>query len=90
MLYLKGTANKKMVMNVSDLSLNIYADTSFGIHNDGKSHTGIEMAIGKDPIFVRSSKQRCVSLSSTEAELIALTEAITYLEWIEKSSLNFV
>ena len=84
LLYLKGTANKKMVMNVSDLSLNIYADASFGIHHDGKSHTGIEIAIGKDPIFVRSSKQHCVSLSSTEAELIALTEAITYLEWIEK------
>ena len=82
--YLKGTAGKKMVMNNSDLSLNIYADASYGIHHDGKSHTGIKIAIGNDPIFVRSSKQHCVSLSSTEAELIALTDAITYLEWIEK------
>ena len=67
-------------MNNSDLSLNIYADASYGIHHDGKSYTGIKIAIGNNPIFVRSSKQHCASLSSTEAELIALTDAITYLE----------
>ena len=66
-----------MLMSVSDLCLNICVSIAI------KSHTGIEIAIGKDPIFVRSSKQHCVSLSSTEAELSALTEAI-YLEWIEK------
>ena len=37
--YLKGTAGKKIVMTVSDLTLNIYADASYGIHHDGKSHT---------------------------------------------------
>ena len=33
----------------------------------------------RDPIFSRSTKQKCVALSSTEAEIIALCDAATYL-----------
>ena len=40
--------------------------------------------MGKDPVFVRSANQNFVCLSSTEAEIIALVDALTYLEWIER------
>jgi len=83
--YLKGTIDKKLLMSGSDLSLNIYADASYGIHADGKSHSGVVIALGKDPIFNRSSKQTCVSLSSTEAEIITLVDAMTYIEWLERA-----
>ena len=82
--YLKGTASLRMVMSGDDFSLKIYADASYGIHHDGRSHSGIVINIGTDPIFVRSVKQQCVSLSSTEAEIIALVDALSYLEWIER------
>ena len=82
--YLKGTASLRMVMSGDDFSLKIFADASYGIHHDGRSHSGIVINIGKDPIFVRSVKQQCVSLSSTEAEIIALVDALSYLEWIER------
>ena len=73
-----------MVMSGDDFSLKIFADASYGIHHDGRSHSGIVINIGADPIFVRSVKQQCVSLSSTEAEIIALVDALSYLEWIER------
>jgi hypothetical protein len=44
-------------------------------------HTGIYVAIGNGPIFVRSSKQKLVAKSSTEAELIALSDATSQVIW---------
>ena len=35
-----------------------------------------------DPIFHRSTKQKSVALSSTEAEIIAMSDASTYSHWL--------
>ncbi len=51
-----------------------YVDASYRVHADMKSHTGCVITLGKGPIFVRSAKQKLVSKSSTEAELIALSD----------------
>jgi hypothetical protein len=51
-----------------------YIDAAFGCHSDGKSHTGVIVTLGDGPIFVRSVKQRIVTKSSTEAELVALSD----------------
>ena len=58
-----------------NLELNVYIDASYGVHPDGKSQTGVTICMGKGPIFARSVKQKIVSKSSTESELIALSDA---------------
>lgn len=57
--------------------LNVYVDASYAEHVDSRSHTGIFITLGKNsgPLLVKSKKQKMVTSSSTEAELLALTEA---------------
>eukprot|EP01042_Synura_sphagnicola_P002934 gene2934-3594_t len=80
--YLAGTLTKAIILKGSDLTLTVYADASYGLHPDGRGHSGLVATVGGDPIFSRSTKQKCVALSSTEAEIIALCDAATYLHWL--------
>ena len=61
--------------------IKIYCDASHGIHADMKGHSGIIVTLGGAPIWWHSGKQSVVSLSSTEAEINAMKEALTFLEW---------
>ena len=60
-----------------------YADAAYGVHNDAKSHTGLFFSFGRGPIFVKSGKQRCVTRSSCEAELIALSDLTSLAIWLD-------
>jgi hypothetical protein len=51
-----------------------YIDAAFGCHVDGKSHTGVCVTLGQGPVYVRSTKQKIVTKSSTEAELVGLSD----------------
>jgi hypothetical protein len=51
-------------------------DPSFNVHGDGKSHTGCIVTIGDGgAIYYRSAKQKIVTKSSTEAELVAASDS---------------
>ena len=63
------------------IALEAYIDASFAPHKDAKSHTGAVIALGKGPIYVRSGKQRLVSKSSAEAELIGVSDEFTQVIW---------
>jgi len=54
---------------------------SYGAHLDGKSHSGMIIALSAGPLFVKSSKQRIVTKSSTEAELIAFSDMCSNVIW---------
>ena len=60
-----------------------HIDASFGCHENGKSHTGVCVTLGEGPVFVRSVKQRIVTKSSTEAELVALSDEAGIMFHIE-------
>lgn len=64
-----------------DIQINAYADASYGVHADGKSHSGLCIALGQGPVFVRSAKQKIVSKSSTEAELISVSDGCSQIIW---------
>ena len=53
------------------------------MHKDAKSHSGMFFSLGRGPIYVRSCKQRCVTRSSCEAELIALSELTSLALWLD-------
>ena len=46
-----------------------------------KSHTGAVIGLGKGPIYAKSSVQKLNSTSSTEAELIALSDSTAQIIW---------
>jgi hypothetical protein len=59
-----------------------YIDSSFGIHPDFKGHTGILITIGGGPIYVKSTKQKLVTKSSTEAELVGISDGLSMVIWV--------
>ena len=67
--------------NPQEMRINAYVDASYGVHADGKSHTGVMIALGDGPIYIKSTKQKIVSKSSTEAELIGLSDACSQIIW---------
>jgi histone deacetylase 1/2 len=78
LMYLRGTTDLGIILGADDqgtLRLHCYADASFGVHPDGKSHSGTMLTLGSGPILAKSVKQKIVVKSSTEAELVTLSDA---------------
>ncbi|GBL69431.1 Retrovirus-related Pol polyprotein from transposon TNT 1-94, partial [Araneus ventricosus] len=67
-------------INLSDTHntrLTMYSDSSWGCKlNDRHSTSGYIMLFGNVPVTWKSQKQKCIALSSMEAEFIALTESV--------------
>jgi len=49
-------------------------DASYGVHADGKSHTGACIPLGRGATHATSTKQRFVTKASTEAKLVAASD----------------
>ena len=62
---------------------NIYwsVDASFGVHPDMKSHTGGVMSLGKGAVMAMSTKQKLNTTSSTEAELVGVSDSLAFNMW---------
>jgi len=74
--YLNGSPELGLVLECDgDINIIGYVDASYGVHPDGKSHTGMAIRLGRGTILAKSSKQKLVSKSSTESELIALSDS---------------
>jgi hypothetical protein len=72
-------------------SVNIFSDASFADNPDRKSSQGFLYQLYGGPIEWKASKQRTVSTSTTEAELLALSEAAKTAIWWQRllTSLGF-
>lgn len=85
--YLNGTRDKGITLSPDSLAVVCYADASYATHCDAKSHSGAVLALGTRKIaavYVRSVKQKLVSRSSTEAELIALHDILPQVLWLRR------
>lgn len=85
--YIRGTVDLKLVYEKQQSAETLvgYSDSDWGgDRNDGKSTSGYVFKLFGNTVSWGSRKQTTVSLSSTEAEYIALTEAICELKWIKK------
>ncbi len=51
-----------------------------------KGHTGTFITLGKGAVYSKSAKQKIVCKSSTEAELVGLSDSLTPVLWLR----NFV
>ena len=66
-----------------DKTGNIYwsVDASFGVHPDMKSHTGAVMTLGLGAMIAMSTKQKLNTTSSTEAELVGVSDSLKFNLW---------
>lgn len=91
--YIRGTIDLKLVYTKQKDAPTLvgFSDSDWGgDKNDGKSTSGYVFKLFGNTVSWASRKQVTVSLSSTEAEYVALTEAICECKWIRKllSELN--
>jgi hypothetical protein len=76
--YLNSNIDRGITLCIGngDMVVQAHIDASYGVHGDGKSHTGCMVTIGESGAsYFRSAKQKIVTKSSTEAELVALFDS---------------
>ena len=79
--FLNSTMQKKVYLKAkSGLGMKAFVDAAFGCHSDGKSHSGLVLMMSNACILAISGKQKLVTKSSTEAELVALSDMLKYVE----------
>ncbi|XP_055585045.1 uncharacterized protein LOC129737904 [Uranotaenia lowii] len=83
--YLIGTSSHRLHLGATQTGLEMYADADWaGNHRDRKSNSGFLIRFGGGVVSWGSRRQTWVSLSTTEAEFIALTEGCQELTWVKK------
>jgi len=79
--YLEKTKSRPLVLKPKGMfNIEAYVDASFAAHMDGKSHTGVLVKVGGVGVYFASRKQKCVTKSPTEAELVALSDNVGFVE----------
>jgi Reverse transcriptase (RNA-dependent DNA polymerase) len=76
--------SKNIIMKLSSneiLQISCYVDASFANHSDYKSTSGCVLTLGSGAAHCKSSKQSLVTKSSTEAELVAISDCISVGIW---------
>ena len=76
--YIRGTADAGVVLRpgVSGITVRLYVDASYGVHCDGRSHTGSCIVIGDvGAVHCRSTTQAIETKSSTETELVGMSDS---------------
>ena len=81
--YLHTTIHLKRIIGADTLHLlYTWIDASYAVHPNMRSHTGGCMSLGTGTLHCRSSKQKLNTKSSTEAEVVGLSEYSPYNIWL--------
>jgi Reverse transcriptase (RNA-dependent DNA polymerase) len=87
--YLMKTKDRATVLRIGDkLELRAYVDASYAVYHDAKSVSGVVLMLGEAVIYVKSSKQKIVTRSSTEAELVAISDSLSQVLWTREYMLS--
>lgn len=85
--YLIGTKDHELHLNNANAeqSLTVFSDANFGeCRKDGKSNSGVICFVNGGTISWSSKKQSLVALSTCEAELQAVCEAVKEVIWLKR------
>ena len=77
--FIQATRDRGIVIKIGGaMQVRCFIDASYGVHAaSGKSHSGCAIIIGESgPVYAKSGKQKIVTKSSTEAELVALSDCV--------------
>ena len=78
--YLRGTQELTLTIEPS-IHPNWWVDSSYAVHPDMRSHSGIVMMLGKGAVYSSSCKQKLNTKSSTEAELVGIDDTMGQILW---------
>ena len=85
MQYLHGTKGMVLTLRASDEGIiRWWIDASYAVHEDMKGHTGAALSLGKGAIYSGSWKQRLVSCSSTESEVVGVYDVLPQVLWTKQ------
>ena len=80
--YARHTRDLGLTLLVKDpINVTFYVDASYGRHHDMKSHTESAITLGKGVVYAKSSTQKLTTKSSTEAELVGLSDSANQVLW---------
>jgi hypothetical protein len=85
--YVYGTLDRGIRLGGELAQLIVHSDASFAIHLNGKSHSGIVITLAPfgGPIIAKSKMQSLITLSSTEAELVAAIDGVRRAEYLQRT-----
>ena len=82
--YLMKTIHLPLIIGADESGSMVWnIDASFAVHADCKSHTGASLTLGHGSVLSMSCKQKINTKSSTEAELVGVDDAMTFVMWMK-------
>eukprot|EP00934_Nitzschia_sp_Nitz4_P002612 Nitzschia sp. Nitz4//scaffold489_size5144//31//2646//NITZ4_009230-RA/size5144-processed-gene-0.1-mRNA-1//1//CDS//3329552897//2602//frame0 len=82
MQYLQGTTDMTLKLDGDDIGKpQWWVDASYAVHDDAKGHTGGTLSLGRGAVYSTSTKQKLVSRSSTESEVIGVHDVLPQIVW---------
>ena len=81
--YLNGTKDRGITFSNDDMNLSVWIDASYAIHDDAKSQSAVVITVGdhQGPLYVRATKQKYMTTSSTWSELAAIHDGMSTILW---------
>ena len=82
MRYLRGTSLMPLTLEANESHvLEWWVDAAYAVHPDMKGHTGGALSMGGGVIYGTSTRQKLVTRSSTEAELVGVHDVLPQIIW---------
>ena len=83
--YLRHTLYMCLVLGKDDSdSVRWWIDASYAVHPNMRGHTGATMSMGNGSIYSGSWKQKMVTQSSTESEVVGVHDVLPQILWTKK------
>ena len=83
--YLRQTLYICLVLGKDDTGIvRWWIDASYAVHPDMHGHTGATMSLGNGSVFSGSWKQKLVTRSSTESEVVGVFDVLPQVLWTKK------
>ena len=83
--YLRHTLSICLVLGKDDTGVvRWWIDVSYAVHPDMRGHTGATMSMGNGSVFSGSWKQKLVTRSSTESEVVGVFDVLPQVLWTKK------
>ena len=80
--YLNSTIDLKLTLSADNMTvIKWWVDASYAVHKDMKSHTGAALSLGRGIIYGKSAKQKLNTKSSTEAEVVGVSDISSQIFW---------
>jgi len=82
MKYLQATIDMPLRLKADGSGIvKWWVDASYAVHSDMKSHTGGTMSMGAGSVYSTATKQKLMTRSSTEGELVGVHDVMPQIVW---------